>query len=110
MTNYARRDLPADIAVFGGDFASQPLVFAHLLDVAPSLDLEHIAVIQSGHAARLRAHFDEALARDLAEAAGTLILVLPAAFEGMECPVTRTSRLSDLGVHRGTVPYLRVQP
>jgi hypothetical protein len=24
MTGYTRRDLPADIAVFAGDFASQP--------------------------------------------------------------------------------------
>jgi hypothetical protein len=35
MTGYVRRDLPADIAVFAGDFASQPLAFAHLLDAAP---------------------------------------------------------------------------
>jgi hypothetical protein len=46
MTGYVRRDLPADITVFAGDFASQPLAFAHLLDAAPDLDLTHVEVVQ----------------------------------------------------------------
>lgn len=110
MTAYTRRDLPADIAIFAGDFDSQPLVFAHLLDVAPDLDLSHVEVIQSGHAARLRAHFEEAVVRRLADGAATLVLVLPAAFEGAQCPVPQTEHLTALGVHRGTVPHLSAQP
>lgn len=109
MTHFTRRDLPADIAVFGGTFASQPLVFAHLLDVAPELELEHVEVIQSGHQARLEARFDGPVARDLAGRAQTIVLILPAAFSGMACPVTQTRHLTALGVHRGTVPHLSVQ-
>lgn len=33
------------VAVFAGTFASQPLVFAHLLDAFPALDLDHVEVI-----------------------------------------------------------------
>lgn len=110
MTRYARHDLPADIAVFAGDFDSQPLVFAHLLDVAPELDLTHVEVIQSGHAARLGGYFEGRVADDLARDAATLVLILPAAHGGLDCPVTRTPHLTPLGVHRGTVPHLSPQP
>ena len=109
MTEFTRRDLPADIAVFGGDFASQPLVFAHLLDSAPELDLGHVEVIQSGHRARLVAHFDEAIAMALAGRAQTLVLILPAAYDGVDCPVSRTRHLTPLGVYRGTVPHMSAQ-
>ncbi|WP_044006311.1 hypothetical protein [Jannaschia sp. CCS1] len=110
MTTYARRDLPADITVFAGDFASQPLVFAHLLDVAPELDLGHVEVIQSGHAARLRAYFEVSVVRELADCAGTLVLILPAAFAGAECPVPETAHLQARGIFRGTVPHLSALP
>jgi hypothetical protein len=53
MTGFVRRDLPADIAVFAGDFASQPLAFAHLLDAAPLLDLTHVEVIREAPETRL---------------------------------------------------------
>lgn len=106
MTTYARHNLPADITVFKGDFASQLLVFAHLLDVAPDMDLTYVEVIQSGHLARLRAHFDEATATKLADAAQTLVLILPAAHPGLTCPVAQTAHFTPLGSHRGTIPHL----
>lgn len=110
MTTYTRRDLPADITVLAGEFASQPLVFAHLLDVAPELDLGHVEVIQSGHSTRLGAHFEEAVARELTQGAATLVLILPAAFEGADCPVQETAHLTQVGVFRGTVPHLSALP
>lgn len=33
------------VAVYAGDFVSQPLVFAHLGDAMPGLDLDHVEVI-----------------------------------------------------------------
>jgi hypothetical protein len=61
MTGYVRRDLPADITVFAGDFASQPLAFAHLLDAAPLLDLTHVEVVQHPTPdQRLGTYFDAA--------------------------------------------------
>lgn len=110
MTSYARHDLPADIAVFAGDFASQPLAFAHLLDVAPELRLDHVEVIQSRHQTRLEAYFEAIVAARLSDGARTLILILPAAFDGDECPVSDTAHLTPLGVMRGTVPHLSVAP
>ncbi|GAB5448574.1 hypothetical protein [Gymnodinialimonas sp.] len=110
MTAYTRTNLPADIAVFAGDFASQPLVFAHLLDVAPGLDLTHVEVIQNGHGARLGVYFEADVAARLADGAKTLVLVLPAAHPGLDCPVPETAHLVPLGVQRGTVPHLSPQP
>lgn len=110
MTGFTRHDLPADIAVFTGDFASQPLVFAHLLDVAPHLDLTHVEVIQSGFEARLKGYFDASVAAELAEDAQTLVLILPAAHAGMDCPVTDTAHLRALGTFRGVVPHLSATP
>lgn len=108
---FTRHDLPADIAVFAGDFASQPLVFAHLLDAAPDLDLGHVEVIQSGREARLGSHFDEAtVARLGTERANTLVLILPAAYDGLTCPLTTTPLLKPLGTHRGTIPHLSPAP
>ncbi len=109
MTGFVRHDLPADIAVFAGEFASQPLVFAHLLDQAPGLDLGHVEVIQSNHAARLGAHFSADQIADLPQS-GTLVLILPAAHDDLRCPITRTPLLKPLGTLRGTVPHLSEVP
>lgn len=108
------RSLPADIAVFGGCFgafpAAQPLVFAHLWDFAPDLDLDHVEVIPAeGAETRLAAYFDSAACARLRENAGsadTLVLVLPNAYEGMEPPDLTSERLTPLGSHRGHVRRL----
>ncbi|MBY4894835.1 hypothetical protein KUL25_18920 [Rhodobacteraceae bacterium N5(2021)] len=110
MTRITRQDLPADIAVFAGDFASQPLVFAHLLDVAPGLDLTHVEVIQRSHGLRLGAYFEGATVASLAAKGRTLVLILPAAHEGVACPVVQTAHLTPLGSFRGTVPHLSATP
>lgn len=110
VTGYTRRDLPADITVFAGSFDSQPLVFAHLLDLAPELDLGHVEVVQGSRPLpRLQARFSTDMAERLLSDAGhhdTLILILPAAFEGLICPVAGSEHLVPLGVHRGTVPHM----
>ena len=111
MTDYTRHDVPADITVFTGNFASQPLVFAHLLDACPALDLDAVEVIQSNTHARLMAHFDADVADTLAaQSEGTLVLILPAAYDGLDCPLSETDMLTPLGRHRGTVPYLSTTP
>ncbi len=113
MTGFTRHNLPADIAVFSGAFASQPLVFAHLLDTCSALDLGHVEVIQSSDPARrLSGHFDAATAQSIlaaADADTTLVLILPAAFDGLECPFPGSARLRPLGVFRGTIPHLTAE-
>ncbi|HID68567.1 MAG TPA: hypothetical protein EYP31_10005 [Roseibacterium sp.] len=106
MTTYTRQNLPADIHVFAGALQGQPLVFAHLLDVAPDLDLTHVEVIQSNHTPRLSAHFDRVTCARLDQNGQTLILILPAAHRGLKCPITQTTHLRALGAFRGTIPHL----
>jgi hypothetical protein len=84
-------------------------VFAHLLDAAPELDLTHVEVIQANHTARLCAYFDAAIVAGLPQS-GTLVLILPAAHSGLDCPLTRTAHLTPLGQFRGTVPHLTEAP
>ncbi len=105
----ALRTLPADIAVLAGRFGAypgaQPLVFAHLWDVAPDLDLGHVEVVPvAGGDARLAAYFDEGRRVALGQAADgadTLVLVLPEAWDGLEPPALGSTRLRNLGTWRG---------
>ncbi|WP_425091406.1 hypothetical protein [Tropicimonas sp. S265A] len=98
---------PARIAVFAGQFASQPLVYAHLLDEAPALELEHVEVCQgTGLRARLGAYFTADQVTDILVGLGevdTCVLILPGAgtFEG-------SAKLTALGIHDGTL--LRAAP
>ncbi|WP_371155259.1 hypothetical protein [Jannaschia sp. 2305UL9-9] len=77
--------LEAEIEVLAGAFASQQLAFAHLLDAAERTglapDLDHVEVVQSPHARRLRGYFDADTAVEIAAEAvsDTVILVLPGA-------------------------------
>lgn len=105
----ALRVLPAEITVLAGRFgahpAAQPLVFAHLWDIAPDLDLGHVEVVPvDGGATRLAGYFDAATAAALigsAARADTLVLVLPEAYAGLEPPALSSDRLEHLGVWRG---------
>lgn len=110
MTGFVRRDLPADITVFAGDFASQPLAFAHVLDAAPELDLTHVDVIRDADPTRrLGLYFETstvAAIRDTAAMRDTIVLVLPAAHDGPTCPLGPTEHLTPLGTYRGTVPRM----
>jgi hypothetical protein len=108
------RSLPADITVFAGRFgafpAAQPLVFAHLWDIAPDLDLDHVEVVPAKRAEpRLAAHLDEATINQLHDAAGdadTLVLLLPDAYAGLRPPDLASEHLRPLGSHRGQVRRL----
>lgn len=91
-----------DIEVLGGSFASQPLVFAHLLDARPELDLDHVEVICGTDPRPRLGHY---LAPDhvdaVEEALGlhdTCVLVLP----GAGGPVGTTSKLRPVGRWAGT--------
>jgi hypothetical protein len=109
MTGYTRHDLPCDIVVHAGNFAGQPAAFAYLLDHGPDLELEHVEVIRERAMIRLRARFDADTADEIAIAGGgwnTLILILPAAYQGLECPLADGPDLPRLGVWRGRIPHL----
>jgi hypothetical protein len=107
MTKFTRHNLPVEIAVFAGDFASQQLAFAHLMDAAPTLDLAHVDVIQRRDpTTRLAQYFPDPVVRALmAVSTGhdTLVLILPAAFRGLTCPLTETALLWPLGEQRGII-------
>ena len=112
MTAYTRHDLPCDIVVHAGNFAGQPAAFAHLLTVCPALDLGHVEVIRDRPATRLRARFEGDTADEIAVAGGawnTLILILPAAYDGLDCPLPDTVALPCLGTWRGHVPRMVAQ-
>ena len=92
------------IAVYAGTFDSQPLVFAHLEDAMPGLDLGEVEVIMGDPRARLAHHFETELAQALEDALGlhtTCVLIFPEAVpEGRLLP-DQSDRLTGLGVHRG---------
>ncbi|MBF9047791.1 hypothetical protein LSUCC0031_11755 [Rhodobacterales bacterium LSUCC0031] len=109
MTGYTRHDLPCDIVVHAGNFAGQPEAFAHLLLHCPELDLGNVEVIRDRPATRLRARFDPDTADEIAQAGGpwnTLILILPAAYPGLDCPLADSPGLPRLGLWRGRIPHL----
>ncbi len=92
---------PAQIRVLAGNFASQPLVFAHLWDEAPDLDLGEVEVIcRADPHPRLLHHFAEAQVRAIEDALGladTCVLLFEEAGKGPDA----TSRLWSLGVFPG---------
>ena len=79
--------MTAGVAVFAGTIASQPLVFAHLLDAADrhglALDLDHVEVICGGDPGKRLAHVfdprDAALIRARQGGDSTVVLVFPEA-------------------------------
>jgi hypothetical protein len=88
--------LACDIALMAGNFASQPLAFAHLLDAAEAqgigLDLDHVEVVQAAQAARLAQWFTPEIHARIPEAP-TLIAFLPASGG----PLAATDHLTPLG-------------
>jgi len=109
MTGYTRLDVPCDIVVHAGRFDNQPDAFQHLLTACPELDLTHVEVIRDRPATRLRARFDPDTAVEIAILAGgwnTVILILPAAYSGLDCPLAGTPALPCLGTWRGRVPHM----
>ncbi len=109
MTRWTRHDLPADIVVHAGVFASQPAAYAAILGACPALDLTHVEVIHGPPRLRLAARFEAATAAAIETAAApctTLVLILPAAYAGLDCPLADTPALPRLGLWRGRVPHL----
>jgi hypothetical protein len=97
--------VPTRIAVYAGTFESQPLVFAHLMDEIPGLDVEHIEVIAGKDPGPRLAHaFDREVAEALEDALGlatTCVLIFPEAVPAGARLPDSTSLLSGLGVHPG---------
>ena len=91
----------ADIPIASGRFESQPLVFAHLLDEARDLMVDHVDVLQGTNMrARLGGYFPPILITEILtemEADNTLVLFLPGA------RMVSSVRLRNLGVFTGTV-------
>jgi len=101
----ATRRVPTRVAVYAGTFASQPVVFAHLIDAFPTLDLDAVEVIcGTDPRARLAHVFAPDVARSVEDALGlatTCVLVFAEAIvEGTRLP-DRTEHLACLGVHPG---------
>lgn len=94
---------PADIHLWTGDFASQQLAFAHLLDAADragaALNLDDVEVIAEGDRARRLAPYFDTLP-DLPSAPITILLATP---PGVPCPIGDTPMLRYLGCHAGFV-------
>ncbi len=91
----------ADIPISAGRFASQPLVFAHLWDENPDLDLDAVDVLQGTNLrARLDGYFWTVLTTEILTRMGaddTLVLFLPGS-----TPVT-SDLLRPLGSFTGTL-------
>lgn len=88
------------IGVLAGDFATQQLAFAHLLDIAPQADFDQVEVLARPCERRL-AHFfgpgGGPRDRDMPE--DTLILLIP----GSGVPLVRTDHLRVVGRFTGTI-------
>lgn len=91
-----------DIEVLGGSFAAQPLVFAHLFDAAPALNLDHVDVICGADPRkRLGHYFAPEHVEQIEDALGlydTVVLVLP----GAGGPLGQTDLLRPVGRWAGT--------
>ena len=94
---------PACIHLWSGDFASQQLAFAHLLDTADRvgvpLDLDDVEIIPAPEATRrLAPYFDTSLP----EVRGPVVILLATA-PGTDAPFTDTERLAYIGAYEGRV-------
>lgn len=91
-----------DITVAAGCFDSQPLVFAHLWDQAPELDLSRVEVLQGTTIRRRLEHYfpPQTVTHLLIELDldDTLVLFL------QPMPEVSSPQLRSLGIHAGTVP------
>ncbi|NSX53441.1 hypothetical protein [Parasulfitobacter algicola] len=93
------------IAVFCGDFASQPLVFAHLIDLMQNgnINLDYVEVIcRMNPTPRLRHYFDETVVFQIEDKLGlsdTCVLLLPDALQSDD--LKHSSKLIPLGTYIG---------
>ena len=90
----------AAIGILAGDFVSQQLAFAHLLDVCPGADFDQVEVVARPFERRLAQWFAAGGMPDLGNVAeDTLIL----AFPGSNVPLAPTDRLRVVGRYTGTL-------
>lgn len=92
---------PVRISVLAGSFESQPLVFAHLWDVSPDLDLGEVDVIcRVDPGLRLAHYFDPATCAQIEDALGladTVVLV----FEEAGPTAIKSDMLRAVGMFEG---------
>ncbi len=88
------------IGVFVGEFASQQLAFAHLLDACPGADMDQVEVLTRPFEKRLLHYIRrEDLTHPPLGDANTMVLTLP----GSRVPLVATGRLRLLGRFPGTI-------
>ncbi len=97
------RKFKATIHLWGCEFASQQLAFAHLLDVSDrtktSLDLDEVEVITGTDKSRRLAPYFEVVP----SVPSSPMLVLLACPEGACCPFEETEHLTYIGAFAGHV-------
>jgi len=95
----------AEIGVASGVFATQPLVFAHLMDVDAGMDFDLVEVVQGTAMRKRLGHYfpPQVITEILVEmgADDTLVLFLPGA------PLVQSVRLRRLGQFTGTLVRAR---
>ncbi|CUH40322.1 hypothetical protein JSE7799_03054 [Jannaschia seosinensis] len=89
----------ATIGILAGEFASQQLAFAHLLDVCPEADLDQVEVVARPFKTRL-AHWFGTDLPDLPEGSGDVLVLT---FPGSGVPQEPTARLRPVGRFTGTL-------
>jgi len=93
------------VAVYAGEIESQPLVFAHLLDEMPGLDLDHVDVICGVDPQTRLAHaLPPAQVAAVEDALGlytTVVLIFSDAIPAGQRLPTQTERLTWLGSFDG---------
>lgn len=106
----APRRLSVTLSVFGGDFASQPLAFAHMLDTCPEIDLDAVDVLQGDIPKRLKGYFNAAERAQVERGLGardTCIVVAPGAGR---VPEADTAHLTWLGRFPGHIIRVEAAP
>lgn len=88
------------IGILAGDFASQQLAYAHLLDACPDADLEQVEVVARPFGARLAQWFGAEMPAALDAVSESSLVVT---FPGAGVPLRPTDRLRVVGRFDGTL-------
>lgn len=88
------------IGLLEGDFASQQLAFAHLLDACPQADFDQVEIVVRPFGTRLGHWFNADAVPDLDAVTGDTLVVT---FPGSGIPLAPTDRLRVVGRFTGTV-------
>ena len=96
----------AAIGILAGDFASQQLAFAHLLDARPEADLDQVEVLARPWEKRL-AHWFGDDPPDLSDVTEDMLVLT---FHGSDVLLEPTERLRVVGRHTGIVTRVVMEP